>query len=150
MELIFDPEVSAAYVERIRSIDENSERQWGKLDAAGMFSHCSLVLEPALADKDLKWSIPGRLFAWMIKRKLVSTDAPFSQNSPTDPSLIASDASDLEGERERLLAAVQEFSSRGLTGMPKGPHPFFGRLTAEQWALLMTKHLDHHLRQFGA
>jgi hypothetical protein len=29
------------------------------------------------------------------------------------------------------------------------PHPFFGPLKAEQWAILMYKHVDHHLRQFG-
>ena len=29
------------------------------------------------------------------------------------------------------------------------PHSFFGRLVPEEWAVLMYKHLDHHLRQFG-
>ena len=30
------------------------------------------------------------------------------------------------------------------------PHPFFGRLTPAEWAIQQYKHLDHHLRQFGA
>ena len=29
-------------------------------------------------------------------------------------------------------------------------HPFFGAMTSEEWSVLMYKHLDHHLRQFGA
>ena len=29
-------------------------------------------------------------------------------------------------------------------------HPLFGKLTKKQWADLLRKHLDHHLRQFGA
>ena len=29
------------------------------------------------------------------------------------------------------------------------PHPFFGRMTGEEWDRLLWKHLDHHLRQFG-
>ena len=32
----------------------------------------------------------------------------------------------------------------------ENPHSFFGRLTPEEWAVLMYKHVDHHLRQFGA
>ncbi|MEP6513238.1 MAG: DUF1569 domain-containing protein [Parafilimonas sp.] len=28
------------------------------------------------------------------------------------------------------------------------PHPFFGKLKAEEWRTLTYKHLDHHLRQF--
>ena len=30
------------------------------------------------------------------------------------------------------------------------PHTFFGSLTADEWSLLMYKHLDHHLTQFSA
>ena len=29
-------------------------------------------------------------------------------------------------------------------------HAFFGKLTGEEWGRLMHKHIDHHLRQFGA
>ena len=28
-------------------------------------------------------------------------------------------------------------------------HPFFGKMSAVQWAMLGHKHIDHHLRQFG-
>jgi uncharacterized protein DUF1569 len=28
-------------------------------------------------------------------------------------------------------------------------HPFFGPMTAKQWAVIAHKHIDHHLRQFG-
>jgi hypothetical protein len=31
----------------------------------------------------------------------------------------------------------------------KEPHPFFGKLTKEQWSKGTYKHLDHHLLQFG-
>mgnify|MGYP001794749648 CR=1 FL=1 len=31
-----------------------------------------------------------------------------------------------------------------------GAHAFFGRMPGQEWAILMYKHLDHHLRQFGA
>jgi hypothetical protein len=28
-------------------------------------------------------------------------------------------------------------------------HPFFGKMSAKEWALIGHKHIDHHLRQFG-
>lgn len=28
-------------------------------------------------------------------------------------------------------------------------HPFFGEMTEDQWDVLLWKHLDHHLQQFG-
>lgn len=28
-------------------------------------------------------------------------------------------------------------------------HPFFGKMSAKEWAVIGYKHIDHHLRQFG-
>jgi len=28
-------------------------------------------------------------------------------------------------------------------------HSFLGRLRSDEWGVMMHKHLDHHLRQFG-
>ncbi len=28
-------------------------------------------------------------------------------------------------------------------------HPFFGKMSAKEWAVIGHKHIDHHLRQFG-
>jgi LPS sulfotransferase NodH len=44
---------------------------------------------------------------------------------------------------------IDRFVAAGPKGCTTHPHSFFGRLTAEEWAILMYKHLDHHLRQFG-
>lgn len=30
------------------------------------------------------------------------------------------------------------------------PHPLFGNLSKKAWGYLLWKHIDHHLRQFGA
>jgi Protein of unknown function (DUF1569) len=42
------------------------------------------------------------------------------------------------------------FAKGGAEGCTKHPHNFFGKLTPLEWATGMYKHLDHHLRQFGA
>jgi hypothetical protein len=44
---------------------------------------------------------------------------------------------------------VDRFAAGGPTVCTNNPHSFFGTMTPEQWSILMYKHLDHHLRQFG-
>jgi hypothetical protein len=45
---------------------------------------------------------------------------------------------------------IDRFAAAGPQGCTTHPHAFFGSLTPDEWAILMYKHLDHHLRQFGA
>jgi hypothetical protein len=63
--------------------------------------------------------------------------------------LVVQDERDLATERLRLLSLIDQFSSAGPQKCTTHPHSFFGRLTPQEWAVLMYKHLDHHLRQFG-
>ena len=66
------------------------------------------------------------------------------------PDLIVPDQRDLDAERQRLCALIDRFCAAGHPGCTTNPHSFFGRMTPGEWAILMYKHLDHHLRQFGA
>jgi LPS sulfotransferase NodH len=59
------------------------------------------------------------------------------------------DQRDLDQERERIVVLMDRFTAAGRTGCTTHPHSFFGRITPDEWAILMYKHLDHHLRQFG-
>ena len=59
------------------------------------------------------------------------------------------DERNLAKERTRLYGMIDRFAAAGPKGCTTHPHTFFGPLTPEQWAILMYKHLNHHLRQFG-
>ena len=75
---------------------------------------------------------------------------PMRKNSPTAPLLIVGDARDFEKERQRLGVLIDRFVAGGPEGCSTHPHCFFGPMTPQEWAVLMYKHLDHHLRQFDA
>ncbi len=150
MDSLFDAKGSAAYVTRIRSLTPTTEAQWGKMNATQALAHCRLALNVALGDRPLKRSFIGLLLGGMFKKKMVDSPEPFRKNQPTDPRLVNLDAGDLAAEQTELVAAVERFTALGPGGMPSGPHPFFGKMSPEQWDRLMSKHLDHHLRQFGA
>jgi hypothetical protein len=64
-------------------------------------------------------------------------------------TLVITSECDLCAEQKRLSGLVDRFATAGPAGCTRHPHSFFGRLTPEEWATLMYKHLDHHLRQFG-
>jgi hypothetical protein len=56
----------------------------------------------------------------------------------------------LNTERKHLNALIDRFAKGGPKGCTTHPHFFFGLMTPDAWTILMYKHLDHHLRQFGA
>ena len=103
----------------------------------------------ALGDKTPPRVLVGRILGWIVKPLALGNDEPMRRNSPTMKGLVVQDERDLRTERERLRGLIDRFAAAGPAGCTTHPHSFFGRLTPEEWATLMYKHLDHHLRQFG-
>jgi hypothetical protein len=87
----------------------------------------------------------------LIKPLVFGNDKPMRRNSPSSPELFSADHTECDFERERghLIAAIDRFANQGAACCSQHAHPFFGPLKPRQWAILMYKHLDHHLRQFG-
>ena len=135
--------------ERILNLRPDSERQWGRMNAAQAVEHCARGIELALGERLPPRLWMGRIIGGMVKAKVMENDEPMRRNSPTVQGLVVKDERNLEAERERLCRMIDRFTAAGPTGCTSHPHSFFGRLTPEEWSTLMYKHLDHHLRQFG-
>ena len=135
--------------ERIALLRPDSQRLWGKMNAPQAVAHCSAGVELALGDRTPPRVFVGRLFGWIVKPLVLRDNEPMRRNSPTMKDLVVQDQRDLNTERERLLELIDRFAAAGPAGCTQHPHSFFGRLSPDQWAILMYKHLDHHLRQFG-
>jgi hypothetical protein len=133
--------------ERIAKLRPDSERMWGSMSAAQMVAHCAAGLELAAGDRRPPRVLMGRAIGWIIKPLALRNDEPMRRNSPT--MIAVQDERDLGAERERLCGLIDRFAAAGRDGCTTYPHSFFGRLSPEEWATLMYKHLDHHLRQFG-
>ena len=113
-----------------------------------MLAHSQTTIEVALGDRTLKGGLMAFLFGKMAKKKLVK-EAPFKKNLPTAPSFIIKGGRNFNEEKEKLVTLVQHFGKSDPEEIAKRPHPFFGKLTTEEWNILQSKHLDHHLTQFG-
>jgi hypothetical protein len=152
MKDLFDPAVVEEIRQRILRLDPASERQWGKMTVAQTLAHCSSSLQMATGDiKPKRAPFPANVIGPLIKPLVFGEDKPMRRNSPSSPELFVEDSAqcEFEGERARLIETIDSFANKGAAGCSQHPHPFFGRLKPRQWAILMYKHLDHHLRQFG-
>ena len=150
MPSLFEPAAKQAILERLSKLGQQASRQWGKMDAAQMMAHCSVAMEAATGDKPLKQRFVGRVFAPFVKKSLVKGDKSFPRNSPTDPTFVMANAKDFAREKDYLTNLINRFCAAGPEHAGKHTHSFFGRLTGDDWGVVMYKHLDHHLRQFGA
>ncbi|MFL6354600.1 MAG: DUF1569 domain-containing protein [Bryobacteraceae bacterium] len=150
MKNLFDAPMVGQVKSRLSNLEPQAERRWGKMTAAQMLAHCSVSIQWALGEVvPERGPLPVRLLGRLVKPMVFRNENPLRKNSPTAKSLIVADVRDLSKERSRLSGLIDRFAAGGTAACTKNPHPFFGALTAEQWAILMYKHLDHHLRQFG-
>jgi hypothetical protein len=149
MKNLFEAARAEEIKKRIAQLRPDSERQWGKMNVAQAIEHCSRGMEMALGDKTPPRVLVGRIMGWIVKPMALGNDEPMRRNSPTAKSLVVQDERDLGTERTRLCGLIERFAAGGPNGCTTHPHAFFGRLSPEEWAILMYKHLDHHLRQFG-
>jgi hypothetical protein len=149
MKNFFESSDRRELVDRLDRLRPDAARLWGKMDPAQMCAHCAIALEVAAGDIEKKQAFIGKVLAPFVRNKVVRGTEPLSKNSPTDPTFVVSDPRDFEKERARLVELVNRFGAGGAAAAHGRMHSFFGRLEGEEWGVLMYKHLDHHLRQFG-
>jgi hypothetical protein len=151
MKTLFEPACVQEVKRRLSASSSDHQRQWGKMNSAHMLAHCSLGLEMAAGEIRPPRALVGRILGPVIKPMALRDEEPMRRNSPTSKELVVTgDDRDFETERNRLNELIDRFVAAGAAGCTSHPHAFFGSLTPDEWAILMYKHLDHHLRQFGA
>jgi uncharacterized protein DUF1569 len=149
MKNLFQPEAVDELLSRIDKLQPASPRQWGKMDVAQMMTHCSATLDMASGQLNLPRVFIGRVLGPFVKPFFIN-EKPFSRNSPTAKELVFADPRDFAREQEQLKLKLRQFHQGGERQCTRHPHPFFGPLSPQDWSRGMYKHLDHHLRQFGA
>jgi hypothetical protein len=135
--------------ERMTQLRPDSDRLWGTMNPAQALAHCSAAIGMAMGQIRPQRMLIGWIIGRIVKPIVLRDETPMRRNTPTVESLVVKDDRDLGTERGRLCGLIDRFAAAGREGCTTHPHPFFGRLRQEEWAGLMYKHLDHHLRQFG-
>ena len=148
MKNLFELESLNEILDRLNKLKSTAQRQWGKMDVAQMCAHCSSTMQLAKGERVAKRLFIGRLLSPFLKQNYYN-EKPFAKGSPTSKESIIADERDFEKEKTQLMAHIRQFAEGGEKKCTTYPHPFFGTMTPQQWAIGMYKHLDHHLRQFN-
>ncbi|MEO8478071.1 MAG: DUF1569 domain-containing protein [Gemmatimonadota bacterium] len=149
MKHLYDSARVSELQDRLARMTAEQTREWGTMTLPQALAHCSLGFDVALGVTNPPRMMMGRLFGGLIKRLALGDDSPFRRNTPTVPSMVVADEHEFTFERDRLRALIDRFAAAGPGGCTTHPHAFFGKLTPVEWATIMYKHVDHHLRQFG-
>ncbi len=149
MKSLFNREHNDEIIERLNRLTPETKGAWGKMSVSQMLAHAQQPLKVAVGELKLRRSLMGILIGSMAKKKLAKEE-PWERGLPTDRNFIIGEERNFEEEKKKLAALIRRFAELGPGGISGERHPFFGKLTVNEWDRLMWNHLDHHLRQFGA
>ena len=132
--------------ERIMKLSPAQPPRWGRMTAAQMVVHLSDCFRMSFGDLPVK-SKNGPLRYPPLKQLIVYV-LPFPKGVPTAPEVIARTPGDWPSTIAELRSLLDQVGLRGPDAQ-WAEHPVFGRLTRRQGGVLIYRHMDHHLRQFG-
>lgn len=148
---IFDEAVAQEVIGRINNVSPEQSPLWGKMSADQMMAHCNVSY--AFTYEPEKFKKPGAFMKFMLKnfvKKHVVTEKPYQTNSRTSPDFIMTGKKDFEKEKSLLIENILKTQQLGFDHFNGLENFSFGKLSGNEWNVLFYKHLDHHLRQFGA
>lgn len=147
MQNLFNPSVKQSFIDRINKLQPNTQALWGVMSVDQMLAHCQVPIDLAYGNLILK---PNKILAFLfgkrLLKKLMADDKKFTKNSPTFNEAKIKTTAGFDVEKKDLISLIAQFNEEKIV---LKMHPFFGEMSAQQWAILQFKHLDHHLSQFG-
>jgi hypothetical protein len=147
--LLHDPETRASLKRRLAALTADARRQWGTMSIDQMLHHVNHALNGALGREPATLEIPVPLPAWLGKPIVLYL--PWPKGSPTAREWISTgERYDFETEKELALKLIDEVAAVPIGADTWPRHNLFGDVGGDYWSRVNAKHLDHHLRQFGA
>ncbi len=148
MKSIFNLDDKDDILNRIDELHPNSKPMWGKMSVSQMLAHCITPTKISSGEMEGKQRLIGKLFGRIAKKQLL-VDEPMKKGLPTDPGFVVKNEPDFYQSQKELKDAIQRLYETDKNALLHRKHPFFGRMTTDEWGILNYKHYDHHLRQFG-
>jgi hypothetical protein len=148
MKTMWDAPYQREIRDRVARLSPESKGEWGKMTAPEMVCHLAESLKMALGDLPVtRKKVPIR---YPPLKQLIVYVLPFPKGVPTAPELLTRSPRAWNADVADLQALVDRFVARGSETTAWVEHPAFGRLSRRAWGVLVYRHMDHHLRQFGA
>ena len=147
MKSIWQDETRRELHDRVGGLASERRAEWGRFTAPKMVCHLADSLRMAMGD--LKVAPKKSPLRYPPLKQLIVYVAPFPKGVPTAPELLAREPREWTND----VADVQSLLARAAASRTTdawSEHPAFGKLSQRAWGVLIYRHMDHHLRQFGA
>jgi hypothetical protein len=146
MSTIWDESSRREMRQRLARLRPDAPARWGRMTATQAVAHLADALRMAVGE--LRCTATRSPLRYPIVKQVVIYWVPMPKGAPTAQELVGrnpfswgAEVADVEMLLDRLVRLPRTFA------WP--PHPLFGRLSRRAWGVVIYRHLDHHLRQFG-
>lgn len=147
---LFDKQGLEESIDRINQLTPESKALWGKMNVSQMLAHLSVAYTFFYDKENLKAPNPlAKFFIKLLAKNQVVGSKPYPRNGRTAPQFIIEGDRDFEKEKAELIAYMNKTYELGRDHFDGAESLSFGALSADEWNMLYSKHLDHHLTQFG-
>lgn len=147
---IFESKGLESIIHRINQLNSESKANWGKMSVDQMLAHCNVSFEMIFDNNHKKPNaIIGFILKTFVKKALVDDKTPYKKNSGTAPNMVIKENKDFETEKNRLIGYLKKTNEQGPSHFNGKESLSFGKMSTSEWNNLLSKHLDHHLTQFG-
>ena len=146
-----DADCKTEILARVRALQPDSVRRWGRMTAHQMVCHlidCNRMALGEVVVTAPAARVPRAIVKWVS----LHTPVPWPAGLPTNPELDQEVGGmrpdDFAGDVAALESTVERLTSRaGRSDWPR--HPDFGAMSEGDWLRWGYLHMNHHLRQFG-
>lgn len=149
MKDLFDSTIVEEQINRINRLTPATNALWGTMSVDQMLAHVNVSYEMFYDNKHPKPNPILRFILKLVVKETVVGTKPYKRNSPTGKPFRIVVRKDFEKEKHRLVDYLQRVQKDGETFFEGKESNSFGALTAKEWNTMFSKHLDHHLGQFG-
>ena len=149
MKNVFDKNDVNEFISRINGLKADRTPEWGKMTVDQMLAHCNVAYEMTYANNQPKVSGIKKFLLKTFVKKAVVNEKPYKRNGPTAPEFKIVGRKNFEEEKTRLVDYIKKTQELGGSHFDGKESHSFGAMTQQEWNNMFSKHLDHHLTQFG-
>jgi hypothetical protein len=147
MKTIFEPAIRKELIERVNKLSVHSPRVFGSMRPEQGLHHINEAFRLYLGEITSPYH--GSDLKAAIFKLITFSPIPIPrEKGKTAPPLVSEGTYNIESEKTKFAGLLERVASQ--PSNYKWPvHPFFGKMSADQYGKLGYKHTDHHLQQFG-
>ena len=142
----------AEILRRLKQLQPESHRRWGRMSAHQMICHLNdscRIMTGERSASPISRLVPRTIVKWIA----LYVPAPWPPGIPTrpevDPYRGGTKPTDFAADRAQLEVLVNLIGSGDTKNCEGRTHPIFGPMSEGAWMRWAYLHMDHHLRQFG-